>query len=321
MPPDAYPTSKHTPADQEYLDSLSARQLMEFRNHARLLFFTNPKYIEMNAAKFLDHEWIDIVLLKEYLGHASAPLDALSSRVPIHVKIEAPVLTVKAKSTIPRGTGDVEMRTIAENFHEILSDSESDTNFDLELMEALQRNSRSSSAIPLSSEFRAGDLDSELEAIASSVVPLPSDVANHNEHSQSEDGRMTHPKFAVSFEEFSAFVCGLGIRKISDWWRHKVINPWIIPCLVKSQSLIPAEVWDSTPSTTKTNEAQHHGTNTLTGIKLTPVEAVESRRKVDMDVADEINMSLRTGILANGNNDMSHRRSKNWIRTRLTSKQ
>jgi hypothetical protein len=53
------------------------------------------------------------------------------------------------------------------------------------------------------------------------------------------------------------------------------MHDWIIPCLVKSQSRIPAEVWDSTPSTTNTNEAQHHWTNNLEGIKLTPVEALE----------------------------------------------
>jgi hypothetical protein len=58
------------------------------------------------------------------------------------------------------------------------------------------------------------------------------------------------------------------------------MHDWIIPCLVKSQSRISADVWDSTPSTTNTNEAQHHWTNSLTGIKLTPVEALE--RRVDI---------------------------------------
>ncbi|KAJ6458084.1 hypothetical protein DFH09DRAFT_1349419 [Mycena vulgaris] len=43
--------SKHTPADREYLDSLSARLLMEFRNHV-----FSPTYIDLNAARFLDHE-------------------------------------------------------------------------------------------------------------------------------------------------------------------------------------------------------------------------------------------------------------------------
>ncbi|KAJ7760650.1 hypothetical protein DFH07DRAFT_957485 [Mycena maculata] len=78
-----------------------------------------------------------------------------------------------------------------------------------------------------------------------------------------------------ALDTFSAFVYGLGVKKISDWWRHKEMHEWIIPCIVKSQSLIPADVWDCTPSTTNTNKAQHHWTNLQTGIKLSPVEALE----------------------------------------------
>ncbi|KAJ6618598.1 hypothetical protein B0H10DRAFT_1947447 [Mycena sp. CBHHK59/15] len=96
-----------------------------------------------------------------------------------------------------------------------------------------------------------------------------------------------------------------------DWWRHKEIDPWIIPCIIKSQSQIPADIWDATPSTTNTNEAQHHWTNSLTGTKLTPVEALESRRRVDQNVADEIKMSLKTGILSNSNNELSHWMARN----------
>ncbi|KAJ6620851.1 hypothetical protein B0H10DRAFT_1689824, partial [Mycena sp. CBHHK59/15] len=117
-----------------------------------------------------------------------------------------------------------------------------------------------------------------------------------------------------SLDAFSTFVYSLGVRKITDWWRHKQMHHWIIPCLVKSQSSIPPDVWDSTPSTTNTNEAQHHWTNTLTGIKLTPVEALESRREVDQNVAREIEMSLETGILSNPNNEISHRMARNFQR-------
>ncbi|KAJ6483018.1 hypothetical protein DFH09DRAFT_950106, partial [Mycena vulgaris] len=114
-----------------------------------------------------------------------------------------------------------------------------------------------------------------------------------------------------SLDGFSSFVYGLKIKKISDWWRHKEMHEWIILCIVKSQSLIPADVWDATPSTTNTNEAQHHWTISLAGIKLSPVEALESRRKIDQNVADEIKMSMETGILSNPNNELSHRMSRN----------
>ncbi|KAJ7653606.1 hypothetical protein DFH06DRAFT_1417176 [Mycena polygramma] len=117
-----------------------------------------------------------------------------------------------------------------------------------------------------------------------------------------------------SLQDFSTFIYGLGHKKISDWWRHKEMHAWIIPSIVKSQSRIPADVWDSTPSTTNTNEAQHHWTNSQTGIRLTPVEALESRRQVDENVAQEIKMSLETGILPNHNNELSHRMARNGQR-------
>ncbi|KAJ7029437.1 hypothetical protein C8F04DRAFT_962809, partial [Mycena alexandri] len=122
-----------------------------------------------------------------------------------------------------------------------------------------------------------------------------------------------------SLNKFSTFVDTLGIKKIHgnlfnhamDWWRHKEMHEWIIPCLVKSQSPLSADVWDSTPSTTNTNEAQHAWTNTQTGIKLTLVEGLETGYQVDKTVADEIEASMRTGILSNPNNEIFHREARN----------
>ncbi|KAJ6631823.1 hypothetical protein B0H10DRAFT_1937586 [Mycena sp. CBHHK59/15] len=115
--------------------------------------------------------------------------------------------------------------------------------------------------------------------------------------------------------EFDEFVRGLGIKKIQDWWDHKEMSDWIIPCLVKSQSLIPAEDWEATPATTNTGESQHAWTNSLTGIKLTPVEAIESARKLDETVAREIQASMNTGIIANNQNDAYHRTGRNLQRS------
>ncbi|KAJ6605920.1 hypothetical protein B0H10DRAFT_1757269, partial [Mycena sp. CBHHK59/15] len=114
-----------------------------------------------------------------------------------------------------------------------------------------------------------------------------------------------------SLDKFSAFIEALGEKKIQDWWRHKEMHEWIIPCLVKSQSPIPAEVWDSTPSTTNTNDAQHAWTNTQTGIKLTLVEGIESAYRVDTRVAEEIEMCMRTGIFPNANNELSNHVARN----------
>ncbi|KAJ7741807.1 hypothetical protein DFH07DRAFT_684473, partial [Mycena maculata] len=112
---------------------------------------------------------------------------------------------------------------------------------------------------------------------------------------------------AFVYEDFGLVVhlysnsCSTELRLL-DWWRHKEMHEWIIPCIVKSQSFIPADVWDCTPSMTNTNEAQHHWTNLQTGIKLSPVEALERAREVDERVSQEIQTSLRTGALINPNN-------------------
>ncbi|KAJ6622325.1 hypothetical protein B0H10DRAFT_2014273, partial [Mycena sp. CBHHK59/15] len=44
-----------------------------------------------------------------------------------------------------------------------------------------------------------------------------------------------------SLDVFSSFVHALGIKKIADWWQHKVQHSWIIPCLMKSQLKLPAD--------------------------------------------------------------------------------
>ncbi|KAJ7144653.1 hypothetical protein C8R44DRAFT_974048 [Mycena epipterygia] len=87
---------------------------------------------------------------------------------------------------------------------------------------------------------------------------------------------------------FSKFINGLGVKKIQDWWAHKKMNDWVIPCLVKSQSNILPVHWDTTPATTNTGEAQHHWTNSVIGIKKTIVEGIESARDLDWNVVCEV---------------------------------
>ncbi|KAJ6587438.1 hypothetical protein DFH09DRAFT_1427476 [Mycena vulgaris] len=113
-------------------------------------------------------------------------------------------------------------------------------------------------------------------------------------------------------DEFSEFVRGLGIKKIQDWWDHKAMSAWILPCLVKSQSPMSADDWVNTPATTNTGEAQHAWTNSRTGIGLSLVEAME--RKLDNVVAREIEISIKSGVLLNSRNESSHRRARNSTR-------
>ncbi|KAJ7861186.1 hypothetical protein B0H13DRAFT_1900610 [Mycena leptocephala] len=77
--------------------------------------------------------------------------------------------------------------------------------------------------------------------------------------------KFVHIDSKKPLDSFSAFVRNMKVQKIQDWWAHKETKEWIILCLVKSQSLvklqslIPADVWDSTPSMTNTNEASTIG--------------------------------------------------------------
>ncbi|KAK7061185.1 hypothetical protein R3P38DRAFT_2828012, partial [Favolaschia claudopus] len=46
--------------------------------------------------------------------------------------------------------------------------------------------------------------------------------------------------------EFTQFVAGLGIKKISDSWGHKLSSKYITKCMIKSQPNILPHRWDRT---------------------------------------------------------------------------
>ncbi|KAJ7431585.1 hypothetical protein B0H11DRAFT_1941460 [Mycena galericulata] len=219
----ADPASKHTPADQAFLDGLSARQLMDFRN-----YLYSPMYIKLNAGKFLDHEWVDIPTLKEYLHqiHQNPGLDASSTRPatpsdPVRVKIETPLPSATSRPAIsvkaeqqpirlppPAGDSAIKMRTLTEGGREVievLSDSDSDaadSDSDLEVMEVLQTTSRSSSTIPTPCD--AGDVNvngSEFEDPGedSGAPPSPTDLDELNEDSDLAESDTFWPDEAKSF--------------------------------------------------------------------------------------------------------------------------
>jgi hypothetical protein len=90
-----------------------------------------------------------------------------------------------------------------------------------------------------------------------------------------------------------------------------------------------AEDWDNTPSTTNTGEAQHHWTIHQIGVKQSLVEAIKkysyflqhvlmlipySARKLDEQVVREIEISIRSGVLINSQNESYNRRARNTTR-------
>ncbi|KAJ7663311.1 hypothetical protein DFH06DRAFT_1395515 [Mycena polygramma] len=166
--------------------------------------------------------------------------------------------------------------------------------------------------------------------------PIPDfkGLVSSDEYNRIKDFRyIDSPEALASYSQFIAGL-GAGAKKVKgsipstppfiliaspvDWWAHKEMNDWIIPCLVKSQSNILPEHWDRTPSTTNTGEAQHHWTNSRTGIKQTLVEGLEGRvlhfslaRGVDWDTVLEVETSTTTGVLLNSNNEMFNRQGRN----------
>ncbi|KAF8178802.1 hypothetical protein K438DRAFT_1977640 [Mycena galopus ATCC 62051] len=124
MPPDADTRSS---ADQQYLDSLTARQLMDFRDY---LF--SPTYISLNARKFPDDKW-------------SSTRPSVPNSAPIKIESLPPVLPSSVKATpSPHRSGDVKMCALIEDGHEVFellsdSDAEEDLNSDLEVIAVIQR--------------------------------------------------------------------------------------------------------------------------------------------------------------------------------------
>ncbi|KAJ7049864.1 hypothetical protein C8F01DRAFT_1264748 [Mycena amicta] len=117
-------------------------------------------------------------------------------------------------------------------------------------------------------------------------------------------------KSEADLDAFSDFIGSLNVKKIQDWWKHKEMSAWILPCLVKGLSPLSSDDWDATPSTTNAGESQHHWTNTLTGIKLPPVEAIERARIVDTKVEGDVELAFRTGALPNPYSNSAQRKAR-----------
>ncbi|KAJ7702725.1 hypothetical protein B0H17DRAFT_854555, partial [Mycena rosella] len=118
-------------------------------------------------------------------------------------------------------------------------------------------------------------------------------------------------KTQADLDEFTAWVTTLKIRKVQDWWKHKLQYPWILSAIIKSRSHILPGDWDLTDSNTNLNEGQHHWTNQQTGVKLTLLESIERARIVDFKTARELKDSEETGVLDNNSNNLLHRMGRN----------
>ncbi|KAF7333797.1 hypothetical protein MVEN_02336500 [Mycena venus] len=89
---------------------------------------------------------------------------------------------------------------------------------------------------------------------------------------------------------FTAFVEGLGVKKIQGQSRLIFRNTPNVQNRL-SHSNISAEIWDTTPSTTNTDESQHAWTNSLTGTGRLLAEGLIALQEV-MDVTKELEEEL-----------------------------
>ncbi|KAJ6605718.1 hypothetical protein B0H10DRAFT_2440161 [Mycena sp. CBHHK59/15] len=157
--------SKHISTDQELIDSLSVRDLMQFRHYIH-----SPAYICAHAEVFLDNAWINISELRDFLlerntgdfpGSTSLarPLPLLTQVkreiTDVRLSASATPLIIKVEPTINSDPIPIRTRILREDNHdilEILSDSEPENgglDSDEEVSEALiWAASRSSSILP-----------------------------------------------------------------------------------------------------------------------------------------------------------------------------
>ncbi|KAJ7256387.1 hypothetical protein C8J57DRAFT_1517555 [Mycena rebaudengoi] len=156
--------STHSDEDQDFIENLSGRVLMGFRN-----FVYSEAFVRSHAGLFLDNQWIDVNILRRYVhdgptatdrdGPTTAPvkienLEPTVSALP-HVKIEP--------GLVPQDSLGTAIRTRIHRYEghdvlEILSDSDEaeytpqhapsepdDTSSDLEVSDLIRPSSRSSS--------------------------------------------------------------------------------------------------------------------------------------------------------------------------------
>ncbi|KAJ7726333.1 hypothetical protein DFH07DRAFT_782771 [Mycena maculata] len=148
----------------------------------------SPLYISSNAGKFLDHEWIDIPMLKEYLARTLVPNTSISS-LRFVSKSKPLRLSLPRSKWSPRLSDYRQLlatsgwRIVRGNFAigpgVLLSDSEpqpSDHDSDLEVLtlQPTSRSSRSSIAIPDPCDVHADEQfdptpSDELSALSNAV--------------------------------------------------------------------------------------------------------------------------------------------------------
>ncbi|KAL0057565.1 hypothetical protein AAF712_015787 [Marasmius tenuissimus] len=117
-------------------------------------------------------------------------------------------------------------------------------------------------------------------------------------------------KGLVTLAEFSRLMAFLEIQSTTELQDFREFIKGLKVKKITALSKMLPEHLESIARNTNITEGQHAWTNRQTGTQLSPVEALESARKVDFKVASEVEITCRNGSLQNTQNKRSALRDK-----------
>ncbi|KAJ6562706.1 hypothetical protein DFH09DRAFT_920579 [Mycena vulgaris] len=97
------------------------------------------------------------------------------------------------------------------------------------------------------------------------------------------------------------------IARNSNWYAHKLANPWVLPSVNKFLSNIKPEDWDITPSHSNYVETAHAGRNAETSVGVGLLTAILQAQERDDIRAAELAQIQRDGVMRNRWNGSSER--------------
>lgn len=108
-------------------------------------------------------------------------------------------------------------------------------------------------------------------------MQTPEDIAGWHHFCQShQNKKLQGTQHRAKFIESRDFVLSLTWLVFIDWYKHKVQYPWLLPGFNETLSRFPPGFWSKSPNHSNLVESGHVQTNLETGIRLTPLEAIES---------------------------------------------
>ncbi|KAJ7196691.1 hypothetical protein GGX14DRAFT_403155 [Mycena pura] len=103
-------------------------------------------------------------------------------------------------------------------------------------------------------------------------------------------------------------------RRLSAWFRNKVMHTHLLPGLVQPLSRISVDNWHLLPPNTNYGEGQHHWNNLQTGVSMTVIESMEKYAELDATTEARLAQGEISGDLRNLHNDPIDREARSLNR-------